>query len=146
MRCAPSTDGYLAIRHIAEWKKSLMKQTGQTEEAFQLQREGANADLRLVAIPWKDSIEELHDREDSAIWKVQEVPSVRWFYNVNLNQLSAIDVRQNSFKVNAEITIFRQMLSCELRLYVLCRLNALSLSVLRTQGGWRIRSDSMTAI
>jgi len=119
--CALRTfDGrYLAIRQIPKWKNSLMKQTGiEDEDAFQLKHEGAEADLRLVAIPWKETVEELHDREESAIWKVQEVPSVRWFYNVNLNQLSAIDVRQNSFKVDAEITIFRQMLSSELRLWL----------------------------
>ncbi len=33
-------------------------------------------------------------------------------------RLSAIDVRQNSFKVDAEVTVFRQMLSCELRLWL----------------------------
>ena len=109
---------YLAIRKVTDWKASLMKQTGVSDEdVFQLKHDGTQAVMRLVAIPC-DSLEELEETEETAIWKIKEIPSVRWFYNVRLNQLSAIDVRQNSFKVDAEITVFRQMLSSELRIWL----------------------------
>jgi len=114
-RCALQTFGgrFVSLQTVEDWKRSLMASTGITdEEEFQIKArdKGQNVNtVRMVAA---------EEMGDTARWRIGEVPSVRWFYNVHLNQLSSIDVRQNSFRVDAEIMIFRQMLSSELRLWL----------------------------
>jgi len=114
-KCALRTfDGrYIAWQRVENWQQSLVKETENQKEAdFQIKGRDHGDDVNMIRMV---AIKEINERAE---WKIEEVPSVRWFYNVHLNQLSSIDVRQNSFKVDAEVLIFRQMLSSELRLWL----------------------------
>ena len=67
--------------------------------------QGARADERLVAIPC-DSLETLEETEETAIWKIQEVPSVRWFYNVHFAVLPYVPVERCSKGFDGEFRRF----------------------------------------
>ena len=75
------------------------------EDAHTKLWDSTDKSLRLAAD--RDEIDEKSE------FQLDIVPKVDWFYYVELNQLSSIDMTENTFKIDTEIWVVREMLSSE---------------------------------